>query len=107
MKIESSFERSNYSLDDVYRSLTFLNDKADDLQLWINDRIKEKYGRDTSLVYYDVTNYYFESDTEDDFRRRGVSKSTDPIRLSRWDSSWIRMESLLPMTFIQAIPMIL
>lgn len=72
------FERANYSLDDVYRSLTFFNEKTNDLQLWINDKIKEKYGRDSSLVYYDVTNYYFESDTEDDFRRKGVSKEHRP-----------------------------
>lgn len=72
------FERANYSLDDVYRSLSFFNEKANDLQLWINDKIKENYGRDTSLVYYDVTNYYFESDKEDDFRTKGVSKEHRP-----------------------------
>lgn len=72
------FERANYSLDDVYRTLSFFNDKGNALQLWINDRIKKNYGRDTSLVYYDVTNYYFESDKEDDFRRKGVSKEHRP-----------------------------
>ncbi len=72
------FEKTNYSLDDVYRSLSFFNEKGNELQLWINDRIKENYGRDTSLVYYDVTNYYFESDKEDDFRRKGVSKEHRP-----------------------------
>lgn len=72
------FERANYSLDDVYRSLDFFNDKSSELQLWINDKIKSNYGRDTSLVYYDVTNYYFESDKEDDFRTKGVSKEHRP-----------------------------
>ena len=75
---EQFFEKTNYSLDDVYRSLSFFNEKGNELQLWINDRIKENYGRDTSLVYYDVTNYYFESDKEDDFRRKGVSKEHRP-----------------------------
>jgi len=72
------FERTNYSLDDIYRALTFFNQKNNELQLWINDKIKENYGRDTSLVYYDVTNYYFESEKEDDFRRKGVSKEHRP-----------------------------
>lgn len=72
------FERTNYSLDDVYRSLDFFNDKSNELQLWINDKVKEKYNRDSSLVYYDVTNYYFESDKEDDFRCKGVSKEHRP-----------------------------
>ena len=31
-----------------------------------------------SLVYYDVTNYYFEIDMEDDLRRKGVSKEHRP-----------------------------
>jgi len=72
------FEKTNYTLDDVYRALSFFNEKGNELQLWINDRIKDNYGRDTSLVYYDVTNYYFESDKEDEFRRKGVSKEHRP-----------------------------
>lgn len=75
---EQFFDKHDYSLDDVYRSLTFFNHKSKDLQLWINDRIKDKYGRDTSLVYYDVTNYYFEIDQEDELRRKGVSKEHRP-----------------------------
>ena len=72
------FEKSNYSLDDVYRSLSFFNKQKENLKLWINDRIKESYGRDTSLVYYDVTNYYFETDKIEDFRKKGVSKEHRP-----------------------------
>jgi len=75
---ETYFEKTNYSLDDLYRALSFFNKKGNELQLWINDKIKAKYGRDTSLVYYDVTNYYFESEKEDDFRRKGVSKEHRP-----------------------------
>lgn len=72
------FENADYSLDDVYRSLTFLNKHKDNLQLWINDKIKQDLGRDTKLVYYDVTNYYFETDKIDDFKRKGVSKEHRP-----------------------------
>lgn len=72
------FEKTNYSLDDVYRSLTFFNKHKENIQVWMNDRIKENYGRDTSLIYYDVTNYYFESDDQDDFKRKGVSKEHRP-----------------------------
>jgi len=72
------FEKENYSLDDVYRCLTFLNKQSTNLQLWLNDRIKQHYGRDTSLIYYDVTNYYFETDNMDDFKTKGVSKEHRP-----------------------------
>ncbi|WP_100013351.1 IS1634 family transposase [Lentibacillus sediminis] len=78
---ETFFEKTNFSLDDVYRCLTFFNKHKDALQLWIHERIKEQYNRNTSLVYYDVTNYYFEIDDPDELRRKGVSKEhrPDPI----------------------------
>lgn len=72
------FEKTDYSLDDVYRCLTFLNKHKENLQVWINDKIKEQYGRDTSLIYYDVTNYYFETDEQTDLLRKGVSKEHRP-----------------------------
>jgi len=72
------FEKTDYSLDDVYRCLTLLNKHKESLQLWLNDKIKELYTRDTSLIYYDVTNYYFESDKTDDFKAKGVSKEHRP-----------------------------
>ena len=74
----SYFEKDDYSLDDVYRFLTFLNKHGNHLQLWINDRIKRQYNRNTNLVYYDVTNYYFETDTVDELRKKGVSKEHRP-----------------------------
>lgn len=75
---ERFFEKSNYSLDDVYRCLNLFYKHRETLQLWLNDKIKENYGRDTSLIYYDVTNYYFESDVQDDFKRKGISKEHRP-----------------------------
>ena len=78
---EIFFDKFDFSLDDIYRCLTFFNKQSDTLQLWIHERIKEQYSRNTDLVYYDVTNYYFEIDEQDDLRRNGVSKEhrPDPI----------------------------
>lgn len=75
------FENTNFSLDDMYRALTFFHKHKDNLQLWLHERIKEQYNRNTSLVYYDVTNYYFEIDEQDEIRKKGVSKEhrPDPI----------------------------
>ena len=75
---EMFFEKTNYSIDDVYRCLSFLNKHKETIQVWMNDKIKENYGRDASLVYYDVTNYYFETDEQNDFLRKGVSKEHRP-----------------------------
>ena len=75
------FDKMDFSLDDVYRSLSFFNNHKDEMLLSLHKRISTLYGRDTSLVYYDVTNYYFEIDKQDDMRRKGVSKEhrPDPI----------------------------
>lgn len=68
------FELPDFSLDDVYRSLTHLSFMKDELTLHIHNRIQETKGRDCSLVFYDVTNYYFESETLEGLRQKGVSK---------------------------------
>lgn len=75
------FEKTDFSLDDVYRCLSFFNKHKDALQLWLHERIKQQYNRNTELVYYDVTNYYFEIYEQDELRKKGVSKEhrPDPI----------------------------
>jgi transposase len=76
------FEKEDaFSLLDIYRSLTFFSGIDAPLQLHIHKRITEKYDRNTHLVYYDTTNYYFEIDEEDELRTKGPCKEyrPDPI----------------------------
>jgi len=81
----------DFSLDDFYRSLTVMNAFKEDLELWVHKQIQEQKGRDCSLVFYDVTNYYFETEIQDEdefneegeiieprLRRKGVSKEHRP-----------------------------
>lgn len=73
--------RCAFSLDDVYRSLGYLADRADELVGHMNASLEAARGpRDRARLYYDVTNYYFEVDREDEagLRRRGVSKEHRP-----------------------------
>jgi hypothetical protein len=78
---EQFFERSDFGISDMYRALSKFADFRESLQLWMHERIQANYGRDTSITYYDVTNYYFEIDEQDDLRKKGVSKEhrPDPI----------------------------
>jgi hypothetical protein len=48
---EVFFEKTDFSLDDVYRCLSFFNKHKDAFQLWIHERIKQQYDRNTSLVH--------------------------------------------------------
>ena len=72
------FERFGFKLADVYRALSHFAKIGDETQKFLNSQIVKKYGRDTSVVYFDVTNFYFEIDEEDDLRKRGVSKEHRP-----------------------------
>jgi len=72
------FERFDFTLDDLYRSLTRFNKFREALQLWIHEHVTSGYGRDTTITYYDVTNYYFEIDKQDKTRRKGVCKEHRP-----------------------------
>ena len=68
------FDNFKFSIDDVYNALTHYNEIANALQQHLHEKVTERYGRDTDLVYYDVTNYYFEIDKQDDLRRNGAAK---------------------------------
>lgn len=81
------FEKFDFSLKDLYRSLDYFNDFKDDILKLIWDNTKDKYNRDTSISYYDTTNYYFEISYNDEdlidengtilekgYRKKGPSK---------------------------------
>lgn len=75
------FDKMDFDLNAVYRSLSILNTYREKLLLHLHRIMVEHYHRDTTLMFYDVTNYYFEIEDEDDMRRRGYSKEhrPDPI----------------------------
>lgn len=72
------FDKADFSLDDVYNCLTHFNKIEKEAQQFIHKQIVEQYKRKTDLIYYDVTNYYFEIDKQDDFRKKGCSKEHLP-----------------------------
>lgn len=61
---------------EIYSALDVLNDKAAQIINIMNRNIEKSITRDKSLVFYDVTNYYFEIDKNDEegLRKKGVSK---------------------------------
>jgi len=75
------FEKMDFTLLDIYRCLTKVIDLKRDVILHLHKQMRELFGRGDGIVYYDVTNYYFEIDEQDEMRRKGVSKEhrPDPI----------------------------
>ena len=72
------FERFDFELYDVYRALSHFSKIGEQCQSFISDRIFSNYGRNTELVYFDVTNIYFEIDKTDNLRKRGKEKNNRP-----------------------------
>ncbi len=73
--------KCGFTLDDVYRSLDYLAENADALVKHMNAALEASRGpRNRTRLYYDVTNYYFEIDGEDEcgLRKKGVSKEHRP-----------------------------
>ena len=60
------FEKFNFSLKDLYRSLDHFESLKEDIIKSIWDNTKDNYNRDTSITYYDTTNYYFEISYNDE-----------------------------------------
>ena len=85
-KIATVNQNNNYYSDiikniyeyNVYDTLSFLYDYKDKLINWVNNRLINKFNRTTNIIYYDVTNFFFEieepDEGEDDLRKMGVSK---------------------------------
>lgn len=60
------FERFDFSLKDLYRSLDYFEPLKDLIIKSIWNNTKDSYKRNTSITYYDTTNYYFEISYNDD-----------------------------------------
>ncbi len=63
---DSFFEKFDFSSQDLYRSLTHFCEFKDELLTLLWNNTKNNYNRDTSISYYDTTNYYFEISYNDD-----------------------------------------
>lgn len=60
------FEKFDFSINDTYRSLDYFCKYKDELLTTLWNNTKDSYHRDTSVSYYDTTNYYFEISYNDE-----------------------------------------
>lgn len=71
-------ESPKYELHDVYRCLQVLAEQSDYIQSEVYKNSNFIHKRNSSVLYYDCTNYYFEIEQEDGFRKYGKSKENRP-----------------------------
>ncbi len=81
----------SFALEDVYRSLSLLSAHIEDIQATVWENSRKVFERNTRVIFYDCTNYYFEIEDNDPkgidprhpnrpegIRRRGKSKEHRP-----------------------------
>lgn len=68
------FQPYSYSYDQLLDGLAFLGMNYEKIVEIFTVQTKALFGTDTSKSYFDCTNFFFEIDREDDFRRKGPSK---------------------------------
>jgi len=70
-----------FSYDQILDGVEFIGNEYERIIEIFNHQINRKYPQDTSVTYFDGTNFFFEIDKEDVIRRKGPSKENrkDPI----------------------------
>lgn len=79
--IPKLFDSYDFSLNQLYDGLEYIGCEYEKIIEIYNHQIQQMYQFDTSHTYFDCTNFYFEIDKEDDFRKKGPSKENrkEPI----------------------------
>lgn len=75
---QSLLEPPKYSLQNLYRSLSVLAEEADYIQEELYKNSNFVHPRNSKILYYDCTNYYFEIEAEDGIKKYGKSKEHRP-----------------------------
>lgn len=71
-------ENYSFSEDQMYRALSYFGNSFESIKDSLYKLTDAAYKLDTQTTYYDGTNFYFEIDREDDFRKKAPSKELRP-----------------------------
>lgn len=71
-------ETPSFDLHHVYRALDVLAKETDFIQAQLYKNSLSLYKRDTTVLYYDCTNFYFEIEEEDGLKQYGKGKENRP-----------------------------
>lgn len=78
-KVASEFlEKPSYELHDIYRALDVLGNECDLIQSEVYKNSHFLGKRNDKVLYYDCSNYYFEIEQEDGYKKYGKSKEHRP-----------------------------
>lgn len=72
--IPNLYGAERYTYDQILDGVNFMGGDFHKYIEVINHHISKRYERNLGIGYFDCTNYYFEIDEEDEYRRKGPSK---------------------------------
>ena len=75
---QNFIEQPKFKLHDEYRALSYIAENMDYIQESLFNNSKNIIKRNSNVIYYDCTNYFFEIDDEDNIRKYGISKEHKP-----------------------------
>ena len=75
---KSLLEPPKYSLQDLYRGLSIIAKETDYIQAELYKNSQFVHNRNTNILYYDCTNYFFEIEQEDGDKKFGKGKEHRP-----------------------------
>lgn len=81
--VKKLFEQPNFDYQHIERALPILCSENDFIQSELYKNSKIYAPRNNRILYYDCTNYYFEIEDDDDFRKYGKNKEHRPNPIVR------------------------
>ena len=71
-------EQPNYELQNIYRALEIISKETDYIESEVYKNSLKVIKRNTKILYYDCTNYFFEIEQAEGLKQYGVSKENRP-----------------------------
>ena len=75
---QNFIEQPKFNLHDEYRALSYIAQNMDFIQESLFNNSKNIIDRNSKVIYYDCTNYFFEIDDEDEIKKYGINKQHQP-----------------------------
>ena len=75
---KSLFEQPSFDLQHIYRALEVIASESDFIQAQLYNNSCNVVKRSTGVLYYDCTNFFFETEQEEGLKRYGYSKEHRP-----------------------------
>ena len=72
-------EQPNFELQNIYRALEIISKETENIEAAVYHNSLEIIDRNTKILYYDCTNYFFEIEQAEGIKQYGINKENRPL----------------------------